>query len=82
MSHFTSPPSVIGAATSRYELTPRQREAVALVAGGKTYAQAAIELGCSPRTVESHVRTVMNVLDIHNRAALTRYAIHEGLVGI
>jgi DNA-binding NarL/FixJ family response regulator len=82
MNHFTSQPSATDGATSLSPevLTPRRRQAVSLVAGGKTYVKAAQEMKCSPRTVESHVRQVMMALDIHNRAALTRYAVREGLV--
>lgn len=34
----------------------------------------------SVKTVENHAASVMNRLDIHDRVALTRFAIREGLI--
>jgi DNA-binding NarL/FixJ family response regulator len=39
-------------------LSPRQREVVALIAAGRTYAQVARELGIAKRTVRAHVQDV------------------------
>lgn len=57
----------------------REREVLQLLASGKTSAQIAEALHIATGTVEVHRRNIMRKLDLHNVAALTRYAIREGL---
>lgn len=61
-------------------LTDREREILQLIAEGKTATQIADGLCISPHTVQSHRDNIMTKLDLHNRAALIRYAIQRGLV--
>lgn len=61
-------------------LTPREREVFQLVAEGLTNQAIAHRLGISVRTVETHRANLMNKLDIHDVAGLTRLAIQLGLV--
>jgi two-component system response regulator NreC len=61
-------------------LTDREREILQLIAEGKTAAQIGDDLHISPHTVQSHRDSIMTKLDLHNRAALIRYAIRRGLV--
>ncbi len=61
-------------------LTDREREILQLIAEGKTAPQIAEDLHISPHTVQSHRDSIMTKLDLHNRAALIRYAIRRGLV--
>ncbi len=61
-------------------LTDREREILQLIAEGKTAPQIAEDLHISPHTVQSHRDSIMAKLDLHNRAALIRYAIRRGLV--
>lgn len=61
-------------------LAPREREVLQLVAEGLTSKQIAARLEISLRTVESHRKNIMEKLDLHSVADLTRYAIREGLV--
>lgn len=61
-------------------LTDREREILQLIAEGKTATQIAEGLCISPHTVQSHRDSIMTKLDLHNRAALIRYAIQRGLV--
>ena len=61
-------------------LTDREREILQLIAEGKTAPQIAEDLHISPHTVQSHRDNMMMKLDLHNRAALIRYAIRRGLV--
>ncbi len=61
-------------------LTDREREILQLIAEGKTAANIAEHLHISPHTVQSHRDNIMTKLDLHNRAALIRYAIRRGLV--
>lgn len=60
-------------------LTPRQREVLRHIARGKTNQEIADELNISPKTVGNHRQLIMEKLDLHNVADLTRYAIKEGI---
>jgi two-component system, NarL family, response regulator NreC len=60
-------------------LSPREREVLQLMAEGKSTSQIADALHVSVKTIETHRQTVMNKLDIHSVAELTKYAIREGL---
>ncbi len=61
-------------------LTSRESEVLQLIAEGFSNKQIAGELGISIKTVEKHRQQVMNKLNIHEIAGLTRYAIAKGLV--
>lgn len=63
-------------------LTPRQREVLQLVAEGKGTKDIASLLKISVKTVEFHKFRIMDELDLHSTAELTKYAIAEGLVGL
>ena len=60
-------------------LTSREREVLQLLAEGKTVKQIALQLHVGKSTVETHRRHIMEKLDLHNIAQLTRYAIREGI---
>ncbi len=60
-------------------LTPRERQVLKLLAGGKRPREIAQELEISSKTVEVHKQNLMNKLEIHSAAELTRFAIREGL---
>jgi DNA-binding NarL/FixJ family response regulator len=62
------------------ELTTREAEVLQLIAEGFSNKQIAAELGISIKTVEKHRQQVMNKLNIHDVAGLTRYAISKGMV--
>lgn len=66
--------------SSLQKLTPRQREVLQLIAEGNTIKLIAGKLGVSPKTVETHRHDLMEILDIHDVAGLTRYAIRMGLI--
>ena len=55
-------------------------EVLQLVAEGKANKQTASELGISIKTVERHRGHLMDKLDIHDTAGLTRYAIASGVI--
>ncbi len=61
-------------------LTSREREVFQLIAEGHTNRAIAHRLGISVRTVETHRANLMDKLDIHDVAGLTRLAIQLGLV--
>jgi DNA-binding NarL/FixJ family response regulator len=62
------------------QLTSRQLEVLQLIAEGKANKQMAAELGIVVKTVEKHRQQVMQKLDIHDTAGLTRYAISAGII--
>ena len=66
--------------TSTKVLTSREREILQLIAEGHTSKKIAKQLYISVKTVETHRQSIMQKLDIHNIAGLTRYAIEKGLV--
>ncbi len=67
------------AAVSMAELSGREREIVQLIAEGKSSKEIAGELFISAGTVEKHRKNIMEKLNIHSIAELTRYAIKNGL---
>ena len=62
-------------------LTSREREVLQLVAEGHTTKDIAKTLALSVKTVDSHREHIMDKLEIHNIAGLTKYAVREGLTG-
>ena len=62
------------------DLTSRELEVLQLIAEGMANKQTAAELGISIKTVEKHRQQVMNKLNIHDVAGLTRYAISRGII--
>lgn len=61
-------------------LTPREREVLCHLAQGKRSSEIAWQLYIAVSTVDVHRRNIMNKLDLHNVAELTKYAIREGLI--
>jgi DNA-binding NarL/FixJ family response regulator len=49
------------------------------IAKGYTNPEIAEELGCSPKTVETHVSAVLRKLQLTNRKAVIRWASERGL---
>jgi DNA-binding NarL/FixJ family response regulator len=71
--------------TGRYNkkaahLTSREIEVLQLIAEGEANKQIASELGIGIKTVEKHREHLMQKLDIHDTAGLTRYAIGAGII--
>jgi len=61
-------------------LTTREAEVLQLIAEGKPNKQIASDLSISIKTVEKHRQQVMNKLQIHGIAGLTRYAVSKGVI--
>jgi DNA-binding NarL/FixJ family response regulator len=70
-----NPAEIFGA-----KLTPRQREVLQLVAEGKSSKEISVALHISPKTVEFHRNSLMDVLGLRSIAELTRYAISQGML--
>jgi DNA-binding NarL/FixJ family response regulator len=63
-------------------LTAREREVLQLMAEGKATKEVARALSVSVKTAETHRRAIMQKLDLHSVAELTKYAVREGLTSI
>jgi DNA-binding NarL/FixJ family response regulator len=63
------------------QLTPRERDVLHHLARGYPYKRIASRLGISPRTVESHVSSVLRKLQLSTRHELSRWASLRGLAG-
>jgi len=62
------------------QLTSREMEVLQLIAEGKANKETASELGIGIKTVEKHREHLMEKLNIHDTAGLTRYAISAGII--
>jgi two-component system response regulator NreC len=63
-------------------LTDREREALQLLAEGRSSKEIANKMGVSVKTVETHRRNIMEKLNLHSVAELTKYAIREGVTSL
>jgi DNA-binding NarL/FixJ family response regulator len=61
-------------------LSSREVEVLQLIAEGQANKQVADELGISVKTVEKHRQSLMEKLNIHDTASLTRHAIAAGII--
>ncbi|HEV8401838.1 MAG TPA: alpha/beta fold hydrolase [Candidatus Limnocylindrales bacterium] len=74
------PPAPAAAAVASVAgLTPRELEVLRLLAGGRTNAEIAGDLGLSVNTIERHVGNVYRKIDARGRADATAWAIRRGL---
>jgi NarL family two-component system response regulator LiaR len=61
------------------QLTPRELEVLRCMAQGLTNREIALELSISVRTVTTHVRNILDKLDLANRTQAALYAVEQGL---
>lgn len=61
-------------------LTNREVEVLRYIATGMSKKEIAQTMHLSVKTVENHAASIMARLDLHDRVALTRFAIREGLI--
>jgi DNA-binding NarL/FixJ family response regulator len=66
--------------STRQSLTTREAEVLQMVAEGSANKQIASGLGISIKTVEKHRQKLMDKLNIHDIAGLTRHAIATGVI--
>ncbi len=60
-------------------LSEREREVLQYVARGHTYKEIGETLFISAKTVENHVRNILNKLQLNRKQELIRYAIDHGI---
>lgn len=61
-------------------LTDRERQMLVLIADGKSTKEAALRLGISYKTADSHRSRILEKLGAHETASMVRYAIRAGLI--
>jgi DNA-binding NarL/FixJ family response regulator len=62
-------------------LSPREREVIRLIAGGKSSKEIGRVLAISPRTVDTYRNRLMDKLGLHSVADVVRWAVERGMVG-
>jgi DNA-binding NarL/FixJ family response regulator len=60
-------------------LSDREREVLQYVARGHTYKEIGEELFIADKTVENHVRNILQKLHLNRRQELVRYALDHGI---
>jgi len=63
-----------------YSLTERERQVLILIAEGHSTKEAALRLGISYKTADSHRSRILEKLGVHETASMVRYAIRAGLI--
>jgi len=63
-------------------LSSRDREVLQLLAEGNATKEIALKLHASIKTIEANRRRIMEKLDMHSVAELTKYAIREGMTSL
>jgi two-component system NarL family response regulator len=71
-----------GGTRDNKRLGRRETEVLRLLAEGKTSPQIAEKMHIAPSTVDVHRRNIMNKLELHTVAELTKYAIRLGLTSM
>jgi DNA-binding NarL/FixJ family response regulator len=61
-------------------LSPRGKEVLRLLAGGRTMKETAARLGITPRTVAFHKYRIMQQLSLHSSAELVQFAVRRRIV--
>jgi len=64
------------------ELSPREQEILQLVAKGKSNKEVGHSIGIAEGTVKSHVKSMLEKLQVPSRTAMLREAVQRGLVRI
>jgi two-component system, NarL family, response regulator NreC len=70
----------IGAGSPR--ITERERQVLTRIALGETNKRVALALRLSIKTIEKHRANLMRKLDLHNTAAVTLFAVRNGMLPI
>jgi DNA-binding NarL/FixJ family response regulator len=79
-SYLSGGASRRGAATAQ-SITGREREVLTRIALGESNKIIARSLALSVKTIEKHRSNLMRKLDLHNAAAVTLFAVRNGLTG-
>lgn len=77
-AHLLDIDDAVTTASGIEKLTPREREVTNLIARGYTYAETADRLDIAVKTVEKHIHSIFEKLEVANRNELTRLMYEEG----
>lgn len=77
VEHWSANPGYV-----RHGISGREREILQLVAEGRSSKEMAASLFVSVKTIETHRKQIMNKLNLHSVAELTKYAIREGVTSV
>ena len=69
-----------GAASRRFDLTPRELEIVQGIVAGQSNKEIAARLGVTEPTIKHHLTSIFDKVGVSNRLELAMFAIHHGLV--
>jgi two-component system, NarL family, nitrate/nitrite response regulator NarL len=64
------------------QLTPREREVLALLVEGSDNAHIARQLGVSANTVRTHVQSILTKLGVRSRLQAAAFAVKHGVVSV
>lgn len=64
------------------QLTPREREVLALLVQGADGNKAASALGISFNTIRTHVQSILTKLQVHSRLEAATFAVRHGIVQV
>lgn len=62
-------------------LSLREREVLQYTVQGFSAREIALDLGISPKTVDTYRQRVMEKLDVHHRSELVHFALRTGMLG-
>ena len=68
------------AESTRPRITPRERDVLTRIALGDSNKRVALAMRLSVKTVEKHRANLMRKLELHNTAAVTLFAVRNGLL--
>ncbi len=85
-------PNIIGVVVDDYvqrlapvagsKLSEREREVLQLMAEGHATVEVATRLHVSRKTIETHRKNIMQKLELHSIAELTKFAVREGITSL
>lgn len=64
------------------QLTPREREVVALLAEGASGQEIARRLSISRNTVRTHIQNILTKFQVHSRLEAVTFAVRHGVVSV
>jgi DNA-binding NarL/FixJ family response regulator len=74
------PPARAGAMRLGQDLSPREREVLALLREGRTTAAISADLYLAPSTVRNHVQSILTKLGAHSKLEAVTIALREGIL--
>lgn len=79
-SFYVTAPEKDIANSSTLNLTPRQLEVLSLLAEGLPNKRICQRLGLTEHTVKTHLKTLFQLLEVHNRTECVQTALKQGLL--